>query len=235
MGHGFRISGTSARARLDSRHSPRLWFFFRVTSSFAPFSKSATWSFNAPPCLEVLSFPAVSLSFFSLFQTLRPVAKRLLEVEKFLSSREFLPSSLFNWQDEYRWDKAWRGEAFDKTSEGPGARPVSSFCSFPITGFLAWMLKRRGIKCKLRVAVFHGTSVGPLSRRCSASFVVFSLKLEIYASSLVSSERLNCVPDVQENSAWNAGPGAKPGGVQRFYLCTSEKSEMGEVLSPERQ
>lgn len=112
-----------------------------VIFSFAPFSKSATWSFNVPPCLEVLSLPTVSLPFFSLFQTLHPVVRCLLEVEKFLSSRKFLPSSLFNWQDEYRWDKAWRGTAFDKTSEGPGARPVSSFCSFPITGFLAWMLK----------------------------------------------------------------------------------------------
>lgn len=112
-----------------------------VTFSFAPFSKRGTCSFNVPPCLELLSFPTVSPPFFSLFQTFRPVARCLSEVEKFLSSRKFLPSSLFNWRDEYRRDKAWRGKAFDRTSEGPGAGPVSSFCSFPITGFLARMLK----------------------------------------------------------------------------------------------
>lgn len=45
--------------------------------------------------------------FFSpFFQTLSPVARCLLEVEKFFSSPKFLPSPLFNWQDEYRWDKA---------------------------------------------------------------------------------------------------------------------------------
>lgn len=43
------------------------------------------------------------------FQDYNPVVRFLLVVEKFFSSREVSPSSLFNWQDEYRWDKAEKG------------------------------------------------------------------------------------------------------------------------------
>lgn len=58
-------------------------------------------------CLSVWkSFPFLLFQVFSFFQKLSPVARCLLEVEKFFSSPKFLPSSLFNWQDEYRRDKA---------------------------------------------------------------------------------------------------------------------------------
>lgn len=72
----------------------------------APFSKRSIWFFNAALSLEVPSIPTVSGSFLSFFQILNPVARCLSEVEKFFSSPKFLPSSLFNWQDEYLWDKA---------------------------------------------------------------------------------------------------------------------------------
>lgn len=157
---------------------------------------NATCSFNVPPCLRVLSFPTASVFLLPSFQTLSPVARCLSEVEKFFSSPKFLPSSLFNWQDEYRRDKARRGAASDETCEGPGARPGSSLCTFPITGFLAWMLKRRGIKCKLRVGAFHGTSVAPL-RSCSFAYFFFS-SLEMAAFPLLLSEPLIFPPRTRE-------------------------------------
>lgn len=85
------------------------------------------------PLFQVSLFCFV-LSFF--FQTLDPVARFLSEVKKFFSSPKFLPSSLLRLA---RWISPGQSREeerlFDKTSEGPGARPVFPPLRFlPVTG-----------------------------------------------------------------------------------------------------
>lgn len=147
------------QSRPDSRLSLHVWFFFLSYSSLLHFPKAVPGSLMCLPVWK--SFPfLLFLSFFLLFSNPQSCCEVSLRSWKVLFKPQVFAIFTFQLQDEYRWDKAWCGKAFDKTSEGLGARPVSSFCSFPITRFLAWMLKRHRIKCKLRVAVFHGTSVG---------------------------------------------------------------------------
>lgn len=61
--HSSRVFGIPAGSK-EFWPCPVLVF---VTFRFAPLSKSAPWSFDVPPCLEVLSFPTVFPPFFPPF------------------------------------------------------------------------------------------------------------------------------------------------------------------------
>ena len=99
--------------------------------------------------LEVPSIATVSgfLFFFKCSVLLRCVSQML---KSSFQAQSFCRLHFSTGKMNISGTKHRKERLFDKTSEGPGARPVFPFCSFPITGFLAWLLKRHGIKCKLR-------------------------------------------------------------------------------------
>lgn len=166
----YRDVGTQSTS--ESTHSVCVCFLFSPEDNAificVPFSKRGIWFFNMPLSLEVPSIPTVSglffLFFFSNTQSCCEVPLRTWKVLFKLEVFAVFTFQLARWisvgqsiERKSFWQDFWR----------PRSSSCLSFCSFPVTGFLVWLLKRHPIKCKLRSHSLS-RSVGPLWRCCSA-------------------------------------------------------------------